>query len=160
MKKNIFQCEKRVLNSILQNTNCGVKGREENGQCKGIFFTSFRTTNKFRRCENIVKAQQDVCDLCKRMREKAKDDGKFVSCEGQPEYEIIGRSFGVRPGVQKCIVFWKKKAKEMQEEYNLHKDFPFYSAREIISWLMIEGGAIFKNAGIGGRPYKRSAVVP
>ena len=137
-----------------------VSKRETTGQCKGIFFTSFRMSNKFRRCEEMAEAGQDVCSLCKRMRKRAEEKSEnFVSCAGQPEYEIIGKSLFTRVGVKECVVLWKEKAKEMQQEHKLQKDFPFYSAQGIISWLMLDGGAIFKNGGKGGRTYKRSAVM-
>lgn len=47
-----------------------VQAREDSGQCRGIFFTSFRTPDRFRRREEIVESQQDVCGLCKRMARK------------------------------------------------------------------------------------------
>ena len=108
-----------------------VKGREATGQCKGIFFTSFRMTNKFRRCEAIVEAGQDVCGLCKRMRKRAEEKGEeFVSCAGQPEYEIIGKSLFTRTGVKECVVFWKDKAKKFKKITNCIKIFHFIRRKE------------------------------
>ena len=135
-----------------------VKGREENGQCKGVFFTSFSGKNNFRRCEVLVAAKEDVCELCKRMRGQADAKG-LVSVAGQPEYEIVHKSLFKRPGVMACVAFWKEEAEMRKAKYNLKREYPFFSANEMISWLMVDGGVIFKNGGKGGRAYRRSAVV-
>ena len=137
-----------------------VKGREENGQCKGVFLTSFSGKNSFRRCEVLAAAKEDVCELCKRMRGQADAKGaKFVSCAGQPEYEIVTKALFKRPGVMACVAFWKEESERMKAKYNLKREFPFFSANEMVSWLMVEGGVIFKNGGKGGRAYKRSEVI-
>ena len=137
-----------------------VKERKDNGQCKGIFFTSFQQTHSFRRCEAVAKAGQEFCDLCKRMRETTRKSGlDFISGKGQPEYEIVKKSVFTRPGVVASMKWWNEKAKEMQEKEKLQKGFPFFSAQEMVSWLLVKGGVVFENGGKGGRPYRRSAVL-
>ena len=90
------------------------------GQCKGIFFTSFCTKNSFRRCGKVAKSNQHICELCKRMRDKARKSGlDFVSCEGHPEYNIVQKALFTRPGVMACRTFWKTEAKEIKKKHKM-----------------------------------------
>ena len=133
------------------------KGRESNGQCKGFFFTSFGQKNSFRRCEAVA---EELCGLCKNMRENARKSGMdVVTAKSQPEYEVQQKALCTRPGVTACSRWWEEQSNQMKKELKLKKDYPFFSAQEMITMLMIDAKVIFANGGKGGRVYKRSAVI-
>ena len=132
---------------------------DEGEQCKGIFFTSFGGKNIFRRCEEVAEAE-GVCSLCKSMREASDKKGSgMVTVEGQQEYAINEKSLFRRQGVLKSIKFWDEESQKAKKEGILAKDYPYFSAQEIVSLLMVQAGVIFKDGGKGGRRYKRSEIV-
>jgi len=136
-----------------------VGAREESEQCRGVFFTSFGFKHSLRRCEAVAK-EKGMCGLCKRMREEAEKKGSdVVTVEGQKEYEIIKKALFKREGVMECMAFWDNESQKLKKECKLEKDYPYFSAQEMVSLLMVQAGVIFHDGGKGGRMYRRSAIV-
>jgi len=128
-----------------------VGAREENEQCRGVFFTSFGFKHSLRRCEAVAE-EKGMCGLCKRMREEAEKKGSdVVTVEGQKEYEIIKKALFKREGVMECMAFWDNESQKLKKECKLEKDYPYFSAQEMVSLLMVQAGVIFHDGGKGGR---------
>ena len=134
-----------------------VKTRESTGQCKGVFFSTFGQRHMFRRCE---EAADELCKLCKGMRDKARKDGVgCVTIEGQEEYEVVHKALFTRPGVVAAMTFWAEESEKMKKEGKMNKGFPYFTAQQAVELLMLTTGVIFANGGRSGRVYKRSQVI-
>ena len=79
--------------------------------------------------------------------------------EGQEEYAINEKALFRRKGVMESIAFWDTESQKAKKESNLGKDYPYFSAQEMVSVLLVQTGVIFKDGGNGGRRNKRSEIV-
>ena len=134
-----------------------VKARKSTGQCKRIFFSTFGQRHMFRRCE---EAAEELCHLCRGMREKARKDGvESVSIAEQEEYAVVHKALFTRPGVVAGMTYWETETENIKSKGGVHKLFPFFTAQQMVQMLMLDTGVIFENGGKSGRVYKRSQMI-
>ena len=137
---------------------------ESQGQCKGIFFSTFGQRHMFRRCE---EAAEELCQLCKGMRDKTRDDDvECVTIEGQEAYEVVHKALftragvvATRAGVVAGMTYWDKESEKMTKEVKMPKSFSYFTAQQAVELLILSTGVIFANGGKSGRVYKRSQVI-
>lgn len=128
------------------------------GRCKGFFFASFRHNHFFRRC--IAATDKNLCDLCAKIRETASSEREsLISVEKIQEYAIVSKAVLSRPGTKENMEYWTRAGKEKRENFSLPAGYPYFSAQEMASMLLMDTKVIFPDGGKGGRVYKRSEMI-
>lgn len=127
--------------------------------CKGFFFFSFGKKHSFRKCESAAKG--DLCNVCKEIREVAR---KHRAAEVHPRsdfYHLENKAVFSRRGVLLALEFWDKEVLARRRadklDKKLSKDYPGFSAKEMVEMVMMEGKVWHKDAK--KRAYKRSAGI-
>ena len=135
------------------------KSYSDDGRCKGQFLSSFGRVNSSRRCERATTPGSPLCRTCLAMVTVANMDNTCISVKDQSEYAVDKKALFKRPGVLESMAFWDKTSKNKKETHSLEKDYPYFSAKEIIEMVLIGSLAVFRDGGKGGRTYRRSAMI-
>ena len=132
--------------------------RKKDQQCRGVFFSSFRQMHSFRRCDAFTT--EGFCDQCSEIRKNARTNGlDLASVKGIAGYSIIAKALFTRSGVTAAMTFWDRESERRAGIEELHANYPFFRAQDVVKMLMVDGLVIAKNGGKGGRIYKRTKMV-
>ena len=72
-------------------------------------------------------------------------------------YDVIKKAVLSRKEVVQCIAWWESEAEHIKKTEKVHKDFPFFKAKEVVRMILLDGGVISDKAM--GKSYKRSRMI-
>ena len=123
-------------------------------RCKGIFFSAFAKKQSIRQCD-LVASVDGFCPSCKALRKASKKNIVLPKAE----YDVVTMAVYSRPGIKECFELWEEEANKISKDFKCPVQYPFFSAREILDMILIEGMVIFEEGGRGGTSYPRSACI-
>ena len=123
-------------------------------RCNGVFFSAFGKKQSTRQCD-LAASANGFCSSCDAMR-KASKKNIILS---KAEYEVVTMAVYSRPGIKECSGLWEEEADKTSKDFKCSVQYPFFSAREILDMILMEGMVIFEEGGRSGTSYPRSACI-
>ena len=127
---------------------------KKQARCKGIFFSAFAKKQLTRQCD-LIASVNGLCSSCDAMR-KASKKSIILS---KADYEVVTMAVFSRPGIKDCNRLWDEEADKTSKNFKCSVQYPFFSAREILDMILMEGMVIFEEGGRSGTSYPRSACI-
>ena len=158
--KNIGPANQRALKFAVDEWDSCVQSRQQSPPvrklscCKGIFFSAFAKKQFSRRCDSVA-TKDGLCDLCRELRKNSKEEIVLP----KPAYDVVKVAVFSRPGIKECNQFWKEEAKKLSKEFKCPVQYPFFSARDTLDMVLMDGRIIYEDGGRSGKSYPRSACI-
>lgn len=157
--RNVGPVNPKSLKFTVQEWDACVQARQQSAdskstRCNGIFFTAFAKKQSSRQCD-LIAVNDGLCVSCDEMRKASKKEIVLPLAE----YAIVKMAVFSRPEIKDCSQFWEDEAAKVSKEFKCPVQYPFFSAREVLDMILMEGMVIFEEGGRSGTSFPRSACI-